>query len=117
MMFDRGKGMKKSRNLQEIAGLFYKTVSKKAKETCCASHICVVFVAFQPRRCFSRSVTLTGQHALSKILNIAEELAFGHDFYVLSLILQLHGLFLLGAHTVITDFPVVLLSDNKNISM
>ena len=32
--FDRGKGMKKSRNLQEIAGLFYKTVSKKAKKGC-----------------------------------------------------------------------------------
>ena len=33
--FDRGKGMKKSHNLQEISGLFYKTVSKKAKEACC----------------------------------------------------------------------------------
>lgn len=31
MMFCDGKGMKKSRNLQEIPGLFYNTVSKKQK--------------------------------------------------------------------------------------
>lgn len=29
--FSDGKDMKKSRNLQEISGLFYKTVSKKQK--------------------------------------------------------------------------------------
>ena len=33
-VFSDGKGMKKSRNLQEISGLFYKTVSKKAKKAC-----------------------------------------------------------------------------------